>query len=104
MPQLTLRQYTQPDCGTCRAGLMILKSMNIKVELVDVTQDPVARQFMDDNRYTGTPSYAVVNSDGQVVIDLPNSDLQAHWYGNRIDLIKKWAEHLTPARKVQKAA
>lgn len=65
--------YTKPACVQCTATRKALDKQGISYELVDITEDPTARDFVMSLGYTSAP--VVVAGDD-------------HWSGFRPDRIK----------------
>jgi glutaredoxin-like protein NrdH len=69
----TITVYTKPACEQCHATEKALDKAGLAYELVDLTEDSTARDFVMSLGYTSAP---VVIAGGQ------------HWSGFRPDRIK----------------
>lgn len=65
--------YTKPACVQCTATKKALDRIGVTYELVDITEDPTARDFVMSLGYTSAP-VVVAGAD--------------HWSGFRPDRIK----------------
>ncbi|MEB3065050.1 redoxin NrdH [[Mycobacterium] zoologicum] len=71
--------YTKPACVQCNATYKALDNQGIAYEMVDITQDSHARDYVMGLGYLQAP----------VVVAGPNE----HWSGFRPDRIKSLSNH-----------
>jgi glutaredoxin-like protein NrdH len=72
--------YTQAGCQPCKATIREFRKLGIEPDVIDVSQDHDAREFITSLNHLQTP---VVHIGGGYVDS---------WDGHRPDQIQKWAE------------
>ena len=81
---------TGPSCMRCTMTCRCLESVGIPFHVIDVTREPIARQFVTEELgYTEAPV---------VIVD---EEPQKHWSGFRPDLIERLAYRLAASPPAQ---
>lgn len=70
--------YSLPNCMQCTATYKRFEKNNIDYDVVDMSQDPNAREIVKSLGHRQAPVIVVSDETGSVV---------SHWSGLRIDLI-----------------
>lgn len=76
---MTVRVYSKPDCVQCTSTYRALDSKRVPFEVIDMSVDPEALEFVKGLGYLQAP--VVVTDDG-------------HWSGFRPDRINELAERI----------
>lgn len=79
-PTAPITVYTKPSCGQCTATKMALDKAGLDYELVDISKDDSAKEYVTSLGYMQAP--VVVAGE-------------THWSGFRREAIRKLAEDAT---------
>lgn len=74
---MTITVYSKPACMQCNATYRALDKLGLKYQVIDITEDADARQYVMSLGHLQAP--IVVVNDGETI---------AHWSGYRPDTIK----------------
>lgn len=73
--------YSTPGCTQCRSTYKALDQAGTQYEVVDITEDPSAFEFVLGLGHRGAPVVVVSGAD--------NVLNQSHWSGHRPDLLRE---------------